>query len=78
MKRSWSEFKTWSTPTGESTTDDPASSKKRNKLWTGLIPFKFLDDVLLVRNVGLTALGSLSPLTTKLAANLKIAHQVGA
>jgi hypothetical protein len=71
-------LKTWSTPTGESTTADPVSSKKRNKLWTGLIPLKFLDDVLLVRNVGLTALGSLSPLTTKLAANLKIAHQVGA
>jgi hypothetical protein len=71
-------LKTWSIPTGESTTVEPASLKKRNKLWTGLIPLKFLDDVLLICNVGLTDLGSLSPPTAKLAANLKIAHQVGA
>ena len=71
-------LKTWAGPTGESTTMDPALSHKRDKLWTGLVPLRFLDDVLLVRNVGLTALGSLSPETAILAANLKIAHQVGA
>ncbi len=48
-------LKTWSTPTGESTTVEPVSSRKKNKLWTGLIPLKFLDDVLLIRNVNLTA-----------------------
>jgi hypothetical protein len=72
-------LKTWSIPTGESTTVEPVSFKMKNKLWTGLIPLKFLDDVLLIRNVGLTtALGSLTSRTAILAANLKIAHQVGA
>ena len=70
-------LKTWAGPTGESTTVDPALSHRRNKLWTGLVPLQFLN-VLLVRNVGLTDLGSLSPETAVLAANLKIAHQVGA
>ncbi len=70
-------LKTWSIPTGESTTVEPVSSRKRNTLWTGLIPLKFLDDVLLIRNVGLTALGSFTSPTAILAANLKIAHQVG-
>jgi hypothetical protein len=71
-------LKTWSIPTGESTTVEPASFKKRNKPWTGQIPLKFLDDVLLIRNVGLTALGNLTSPTAILAANLKMAHQVGA
>ena len=44
----------------------------------GLVPLQFLNDVLLVRNVGLTALGSLTPATAALVANLKIAHQAGA
>jgi hypothetical protein len=57
-------LKTWSIPTGESTTVEPVSSKKKN--------------VLLIRNVGLAALGSLTSPTAILAANLKIAHQVGA
>ncbi len=69
-------LKTWSIPTGESTTVESVSFKRRNKLWTGLIPLKCLDDVLLIRNVGLTALGSLTSLTAILAANLKIAHKV--
>ncbi len=71
-------LKTWSIPTEESTTVEPVSCKKRKKLWTGLIPLKFLDDVLLIRKVGLTALGSFTSPTATLAANLKIAHQVGA
>jgi hypothetical protein len=71
-------LKTWTLPTGEATTIDPALSRKRNKLWTGQVPCKFLDEVLLVRNVGLTASGSLTHATMSLAANLKIAHQVGA
>ena len=36
------------------------------------------DEVLLLRNVGLTALGNLTPASASLIANLKIAHQVGA
>ena len=71
-------LKTWSIPTGEATTIEPALSRKRSKLWTGLIPLKFLNDVLLIRNVGLTAIGSFTSSTAILAANLKIAHQVGA
>jgi hypothetical protein len=71
-------LKTWAVSTGEATTVDPALSQKRSALWTGLVPLRFLNDVLLVRNVGLTALGSLTPATAALAANLKIAHQVGA
>ena len=71
-------LRTWTLPTGEATTVDPALSRKRNKLWTGQIPLKFLDDVLLLRNVGLTAFGNLTPATALLAAKLNIAHQVGA
>ena len=71
-------LRTWALPTGEATTVDPKTSRKRNTLWTGLIPVKFLDDVLLVRNVGMTNSGSLSAATASLAANLKIAHHVGA
>ncbi len=71
-------LRTWTLPTGEATTIDLALSRKRNKIWTGQVPCKFLDEVLLIRNVGLTALGSLTPASALLAANLKIAHQVGA
>ena len=70
-------LRTWTLPTGEATTIDPALSRKRNKLWTGQVPCKFLDDVLLIRNVGLTAFGNLTPATASLAAKLQIAHQVG-
>ena len=71
-------LRTWTLPTGEATTIDPALSRKRNKLWTGQIPHQFLDDVLLLRNVGLTAFGNLTPATASLAAKLDIAHHVGA
>jgi hypothetical protein len=58
---------------------DSVLSQKRSKLWTELVPsLKFLNDVLLVHSVGLTALGSLMPATAVLVADLKIAHQVGA
>ncbi len=71
-------LKTWASPTGEATTLNPLISRRKGQLWTGLVPLKFLDEVLLVRNVGLTALGSLTPATSALVANLKIAHHVGA
>jgi hypothetical protein len=71
-------LKTWALPTGEATTSDPLISRRKSKLWTELVPLKFLDDVLLVRDVGLTALGSLTPATNVLVANLKIAHNNGA
>ena len=71
-------LRTWTLPTGEATTMKPKSLQRKNNLWTGLSPLKFLDDVLLVRNVGMTNLGSLSAPTAALVANLKIAHHVGA
>jgi hypothetical protein len=71
-------LRTWALPTGEATTVDPKSSRKRYNLWTGLIPLRFLDAVLLVRNVGMTNLGSFLSSTAALVANLKIAHHVGA
>ena len=71
-------LRTWTLSTGEATTVDPALSRKRVKLWTGQVPHKFLDDMLLVRHVGLTAFGNLTPATASLAAKLEIAHQVGA
>jgi hypothetical protein len=71
-------LKTWASTTGEAITSDPLISRRKSPLWTGLVSLKFLDEVLLVRNVGLTALGSLTPATNVLVANLKIAHHVGA
>jgi hypothetical protein len=71
-------LKTWASPTGEATTSDPLISRRKSQLWTELVPLKLLDEVLLVRNVGLTALGSLTPATGALVANLKRAHHVGA
>jgi hypothetical protein len=56
-------LRTWTLPTGEATTIDPILSRKRNKHWTGQVSYKFLDEVLLVRNVGLTASGSLTHAT---------------
>jgi hypothetical protein len=72
-------LRTWALPTGEATTSGPFISRKKSNLWTGLVPLTFLDDVLLVRDVGLTALGSFTPATNVLVAtNLKIAHNSGA
>jgi hypothetical protein len=70
-------LRTWALPTGEATTVDPKSSRKRSYLWTGLVSLRFLDDVLLVRNVGMTNLGSFSAPTAAMVAYLKIAHHVG-
>ncbi len=70
--------KTWSLMDGRATTVAPADSKKRSLLWTGKIPTDFLDEQLLVRNVGLSSQGKLDDTTVNLAAKLKIAHHVGA
>ncbi len=71
-------LETWALPTGEATTSDPLISRKKSQLWTGLVPLKFLEEVLLVSDVGLTALASLTPVTNVLMANLRIAHHSGA
>ena len=59
----------------------PARSRVRGNqpvLWTGKIPIDFLDEQLLVRNVGLSSQGKLDDTTVNLAASLKIPHHVGA
>ena len=70
--------KTWSLADGSATTVAPIKSRKRSLLWTGKIPTDFLDEQLLVRNVGLSSQGKLDDTTVNLAARLKIPHQVGA
>jgi hypothetical protein len=70
--------KTWSLIDGRATTIAPAKSKKRSSLWTGKIPTDFLDEQLLVRNVGLSSQGKLDDTTVILAAKLKLPHHVGA
>ena len=70
--------KTWSLMDGRATTIAPANSKKRSLLWTGKIPTDFLDEHLLVRNVGLSSQGKLDDTTVNLAAKLKLPHHVGA
>ncbi len=49
--------KTWALSNGSATTVAPEISKKKSVLWTGQIPFVFLNDQLLVRNVGLSSQG---------------------
>ncbi len=63
---------------GRATTVAPANSKKRSPFWTGKIPTDFLDEQLLVRNVGLSSQGRLDDTTVNLAAKSKLPHHVGA
>jgi hypothetical protein len=70
--------KTWSIPNGSATTVAPTNSRKRSLLWTGQIPPSFLDEQLLIRNVGLSSQGKLDDTTASLATKLKIPHHVGA
>jgi hypothetical protein len=70
--------KTWSLADGSATTVAPINSRKRSLLWTGKIPTDFLDEQLLVRNVGLSSQGKLDDTTVNLAARLKVPHHVGA
>jgi hypothetical protein len=70
--------KTWSLLNGRATTIAPIISRKKSLLWTGQIPISFLDEQLLIRNVGLSSQGKLDDTTANLAAKLKIPHHVGA
>jgi hypothetical protein len=70
--------KTWSLPDGRATTIAPIISRRESLLWTGQIPISFLDEQLLIRNVGLSSQGKLDDTTANLAAKLKIPHHVGA
>ncbi len=72
-------WRTWSLIDGRATTIAPADSKKRSSLWTGKIRTEFLDEQLLVRNVGLlSSQGKLDDTTVNLATKLKLPHHVGA
>jgi hypothetical protein len=64
--------KTWSLMDGRATTVAPANSKQRSLLWTEKIPTDFLDEQLLVRNVGLSSQGKLDDTTVNLVAKLKV------
>jgi hypothetical protein len=68
----------WSLPDGRATTISPEVSKKKSSLWTGQILISFLDEKLLIRNVGLSSQGKLDSTSLNLAAKLKIPHHVGA
>jgi hypothetical protein len=71
-------LKTWSLQDGSATTISPEISKRRSSLWTGQIPISFLDEQLIIRNVGLSSQGKLDDTSLDLAAKLKIPHHVGA
>ncbi len=71
-------YKTWALSDGSATKVAPEISKKKSVPWTGQIPFVFLDDQLLARNVGLSSQGKLDVTTMNLAAKLKLPHHVGA
>ena len=47
-------------------------------MWTGKLPLKELNQLLLIRHVSLTANGKLSGATIELASHLDIPHHVGA
>ncbi len=64
---------------GEATTDPPKHLKGLEKyLWKWRLPINELDQLLLVRNVGLDANGCLCKASRILAAALRFPHHVGA
>ena len=65
--------------TGLPTTTPPLTSHGRlNHLWWGRIPMEDVDKHILIRSVGLSALGRFDSTTIKLAAELDIPHHEGA
>jgi hypothetical protein len=61
------------------TTTPPATNHGRMKhLWWGRISLEDIDKHILVRGVGLSALGKLDNETIKIAAKLEIPHHEGA
>ena len=64
---------------GLPTTTPPTSNHGKMKhLWWGRIPLEDVEKHILVRNIGISALGKLDEETTKLAAQLSIPHHEGA
>jgi hypothetical protein len=74
-------LRTWCLDKGSGlpTTTPPLTNHgKLNYLWWGRIPMEDVDKHLLVRAIGLSALGKLDENTIKLASQLKIPHHEGA
>jgi hypothetical protein len=74
-------LRTWCLDKGSGlpTTTPPLTNHgKLNYLWWGRIPMEDVDKHLLVRAIGLSALGKLDENTIKLASRLKIPHHEGA
>ncbi len=74
-------LRTWGLDRGRGlpTTTPPTSSHGRMKhLWWGRIPLEDIEKHILVRNIGISALGKLDKETIKLAAQLNIPHHEGA
>ena len=64
---------------GAATTTSPKTPYGRlNYLWRGRIPIESLDDHILIRDVGLSALGKLDQKSIEMAAKLGIPHHQGA
>ena len=74
-------LRTWCLDRGKGlpTTIPPATNHGRMKyLWWGRIPLEDIDRHVLIRGVGLSALGKLDRTSRELAAKLDIPHHVGA
>ena len=74
-------MRTWCLDRGKGlpTTTPPTSNQARMKhLWWGRIPLEDIEKHILVRNIGISALGKLDEETVKLAAMLNISHHEGA
>jgi hypothetical protein len=74
-------LRTWCLDRGRGlpTTTPPTSNHGRMKhLWWGRIPLEDVEKHILVRNIGISALGKLDEETVKLAAQLNIPHHEGA
>ncbi len=64
---------------GEPTTERPKAARARDKqLWWGRIPLEDADKYILIRDVGLDAVGKLDKLTIGLTIKLKTPHHQGA
>ena len=74
-------LRTWCLDSGKGlpTTTPPTSNHGKMKyLWWGRIPLEDVEKHILVRNIGISALGKLDEETMKLAAQLNIPHHEGA
>jgi hypothetical protein len=64
---------------GFPTTTAPKNDRDRTeRLWKGRIPTEHLDDHIVIRDIGLSAMGKLDQITRDLAARLDVSDQCGA